>query len=345
LVVIAIIGVLVGLLLPAVQAAREAARRMQCSNHLKQLGIGIHNFHGTKDGIVPLVVYQAFPSGFSLLFPYIEQQSLWDKINERFTPAGGSSYFSNSATGTNSWWLGNANFAPNLIEEDRQAFGTIAYLRCPTRRGGGIWITPVTGLSGQPTNFGPQGDYAFVVIKRNNNNWQANALSDSSNFDSNIMDIQSMFRAAVVPTPGTPSSYKNWMSRDSFARVTDGLSNQLMIGEKHIHVDHLGICDFPATSCNEKSGDCSYIFSGNNVLTPSNARTFQAGSTFFFLARPTDHETGSPVTTYGFGSWHSGITPFLIGDGSVHYFSVTTPVEPILSPLARVDDGKAVNLP
>lgn len=97
LVVIAIIGILVALLLPAVQAAREAARRMQCSNKLKQLGIALHNYHDT---------YKAFPStpggngvlsanggsvqnwmrwgGLASLLPYVEQQALYDSIDFRF---------------------------------------------------------------------------------------------------------------------------------------------------------------------------------------------------------------------------------------------------------------------
>jgi prepilin-type N-terminal cleavage/methylation domain-containing protein len=86
LVPIAIIGTLVGLLLPAVQAAREAARRMSCSNHLRQIGLAVHGFHDSNKGMPPQATYAIGStfSGYSVharLLPYIEQQSVHDRVN------------------------------------------------------------------------------------------------------------------------------------------------------------------------------------------------------------------------------------------------------------------------
>ena len=88
LVVITIIGILIALLLPAVQAAREAARRMQCSNNLKQLALALHNYHASI-GILPAGVYYRNGSSFNAhtwiesLFPYIEAEGTYDQIDFR----------------------------------------------------------------------------------------------------------------------------------------------------------------------------------------------------------------------------------------------------------------------
>jgi len=97
LVVIAIIGVMVGLLLPAVQAAREAARRMSCGNNFKQLGLGMHNYHAAFNRLPTQMTGPARlgfdwytptdrSSQLSLswlvgLTPFIEQQALWEQIS------------------------------------------------------------------------------------------------------------------------------------------------------------------------------------------------------------------------------------------------------------------------
>jgi len=88
LVVITIIGVLIALLLPAVQAAREAARRMQCTNKLHQLGVGLHNYINTH-GAFPMnrtgKTYQNW-SALAMVAPYLEQANLYDRLDFRFYP-------------------------------------------------------------------------------------------------------------------------------------------------------------------------------------------------------------------------------------------------------------------
>jgi prepilin-type N-terminal cleavage/methylation domain-containing protein len=88
LVVIAIIGVLVALLLPAVQAAREAARRSQCVNNLKQIGVAFQNYHSAQNKLPYATTYRAGGTGevtgypwTVLIFPYMEQQNLKTQID------------------------------------------------------------------------------------------------------------------------------------------------------------------------------------------------------------------------------------------------------------------------
>jgi prepilin-type N-terminal cleavage/methylation domain-containing protein/prepilin-type processing-associated H-X9-DG protein len=97
LVVIAIISVLIALLLPAVQAAREAARRIQCTNNLKQIGLGMHNYQESRgclpasDMVYNSTILQTDLSALSMILPYLEQTNVYNSINFDFAYANPSS--------------------------------------------------------------------------------------------------------------------------------------------------------------------------------------------------------------------------------------------------------------
>jgi len=125
LVVIAIIGVLIALLLPAVQAAREAARRSQCVNNLKQIGVAMHNYHSAVDSF-PISQSQGMSnysgsydgwtdwSAVTVMLPYLEQQPIYNAINFNFL--GGFSF--GGAINNTSW---NAKIKTFLCPSDSLA--------------------------------------------------------------------------------------------------------------------------------------------------------------------------------------------------------------------------------
>ncbi|MDR1268974.1 MAG: DUF1559 domain-containing protein [Planctomycetaceae bacterium] len=360
LVVIAIIGVLIALLLPAVQAAREAARRSQCTNNFKQIGIAVHNFHDTKNGIVPAGLGRYRATGYLLLFPFLEQMPMYELLDQK---TEGFQYQFNQEV-----WTDTAN-THHLSDEERKQFFSVGIYRCPTRRAinaeHGVYDASYSAASGdERTRMGPCSDIAIVVYLN-----EATAATEFPGISSyywrtiwggtdNLAEVDKRMQAArsairnalqVGQGMGGSTNWRNWGPRDTFARIQDGLSNTIFFGEKHIHPNKLGKMT-PVVTTGSDYQDCPYSHAGSG--SDSDAfpwRGFCNGTTCYGLARrANEYENANPFQM-SFGSWHPGICNFLLGDGTVHSINNTTPVgthndKSLMLRFADCMDGQSVQL-
>jgi len=363
LVVIAIIGILIALLLPAVQAAREAARRMQCTNNLKQLGLAVHNFHDSQKGLPPACIGSGGGSNgdevyyarvnratvWPLIYPYMEQSALY----ESFVSAnyGGRTGF--NVRFSNNWWWDDTN---GLGPEGRRQHSSLPMVVCPSRRAPG---TPADsglreGEHGDPhVSSGPVGDYA-VVLHFALTTRHPTCIWHMGSGDSMMISAQyGAFREATLTATldnGAVGDGNSWKPRDTMARWADGTSNQLVFGEKHIPVGYVGRCARTDGDGHPRTqGDCSILNNGENrqMSTFRAARIVDAWHTGdedrrFGIVSSKDMDLHNLRPT--FGSAHTGTCNFLAGDGSVHGLSTTISVD-LFSWLTHCSDGNSVSIP
>ena len=380
MVVIAIIGILIALILPAVQAAREAARRMQCTNNLKQVGLAIHNFHDAQKGIVPSHGGWSRPTALLFLMPYYEQTAMWDVLMQ----ATDNLFYEPFCQVP----VQTLNDAPrrwfSISDENRQGLGGISILKCPTRRSGPALMdvnpdnrTSSPGTTASPAvdnpdlvPVGPLCDYAMPVVTkpRDENNeiyeffgidgtwgWQSWRYS-SNNAEPAAALQRGPFRHPVIPTIGgqgwenmTGPQYQSWSCRDTFAWWTDGTSNQIIFAEKHIPLAALGKCEGNSSTSllgRAYSWDCGILYPASDWCEQHAARAAINGGMggHQLIASSPRHGEDQTSDAGSFGSWHLNVCNVLMGDGSVQAASNTT-LPLLFIRLCDTKDGTAVTLP
>lgn len=288
LVVIAIIGVLVSLLLPAVQSAREAARRMQCTNHLKQIALATHNFHDTRNRIPPgalgppgqtasmnwgLSSTQQMVGVIPQILPYMEQTVVTDQFVDyllavdRYAASGENFFWANTAFG-----IAQTKFPTVLCPSDEM--GTV-----PPAPGGGTAIALIPFAAGPSS--GSMTLVYYPVGSTADNLGRTNYLGCAGGLGK--------LGGGDAPANGWDSwagIFLNRHQRVTLGSITDGTSNTLMFGE--------------ATG-GPKKGDRPFVFAwmGSNNMP-----------TAWGIA-----PTGWNWWTYS--AKHPGIINYALADGSV----------------------------
>lgn len=291
LVVIAIIGILIALLLPAVQAAREAARRSQCSNNIKQIGLALHNYHDTTKSFPPSLMgyggtgacLGAAPSNncndthymlwSGLILPFMEQTALYNSL----TPKGLGMW-----TGTNLTLLQQARIGAYQCPSAPE-------IAIPFNDGRGVnpryhsnYNVAVAGLIGCTIcPNGPAGDNVGDYWEQHFDDWGPT----DARYDGAFM---------TGGNNATPLSL-------NFANIKDGTSNTIFAGE---------VCQ---VSYNTNTNN--YIYIGGINAQDQFGRW--SSSTGIQMNNP---DTGIRGMS-GFRSYHPGGAQFLLGDASSRFIS------------------------
>ncbi len=314
LVVIAIIGLLVALLLPAVQQARSAARKTQCANNLKQLGLATHSFHDTYGAFPPARLILDVPRSASAdvgtlvgmdeptwlvrLLPFLEQSTLHSQWDEYLT----YSEIPNSA---------RLKALPVFLCPERHSVDTAVVDEAV------VTITAPCGCPGgtQTVPGGAIADYAA-----NHGDLSPGAIRQPTDFfwGGNGTGVIISSR----PIGDETGIERNWKDKVRIADVTDGTSNTLLIGENHV----LGTWK-NKTPFNGPAYFGRYLTNFSRIAGPG----IPLGH------HQDDYRAGS----YSFGSSHSGYVQFSMADGSVRTISTSINTR-LLGHLANRHDGETV---
>jgi prepilin-type N-terminal cleavage/methylation domain-containing protein len=310
LVVIAIIGVLVALLLPAVQAARESARRMQCQNHLKQIGLAFHN-HSDTYGHLPTGGWGwgwvgdpdegagiRQPGGWAFnILPYVEAKNIYDigagKVGQ-----------------------------PKQADLARMVGTPVKFYNCPSRRKAGVYpITSTSRRNFEPVAQGAKIDYA---VNCGDQQWnEYNEGPPNLNTASPVPPDQVPPGVASGPRTYTGISYA--CSRVRLAEITDGTSNTIMVGEKFLNPN--GWLYGTDAADNE------------NLYVGFNNDHFRSSGTNYFPPRP-DNKSFPNLQVYG--SAHASAFNVVLCDGSVRNITYTIAQLPFRQ-LGNKSDGQSID--